>query len=247
MLGVEIHTTGSLAAVKAAIKRTRPEVLQRECFGPFQRWVRDIRILGMFRHQGRVSGEDGQMGWPALSKWTLASKGVGQFASGRGARGNTAAPMQTAEERMAHSYRTDVAKTGAASWRFGLDNYARSTSKWSPGFDYPSALHRGWGPYTVRPRAGGPGFLAWPMRRGTILTGGRAGTGETMGRVTRRMSKKGSTRIVSGDWARAMETHPKGAPPRPHIRWFHVDTAALGLIVKGFVFRGIKSDPPVTP
>jgi hypothetical protein len=238
MLGVQFHKTGNLSAVRAAIKRADPEVIYREVFGPFMQWVLRERIPKMYSERGRVAMY-GQPAWLALSKWTIASKGQGSFIGGAGKGGTVTAPMQTAQMDMARSYRTGVKKTGPASFRFEMTNAARSRSKWSPGFDYPSALHAGWGPYTVRPRPDGPGFLAWRMKAQTI----GAGTGRaTVGRFGLR--KKAS---VDNGWVRAQETHPSGAPARPHIKWFRLDIIALGERVTKFVFRGIRTPPSVQP
>lgn len=238
MLGVQFHKTGDLSAVRAAIKRSHPEVIYREVFGPFMQWVLRVRIPKMYVEKGRVA-MDGQPAWLALSKWTIASKGQGSFIRGVGRGGSVIAPMQTAQMTMGRSYETTVKKTGPESFRFEMTNAARSKSRWSPGFDYPSALHEGWGPYTVRPRPDGPGFLAWPMRAQTI--------GASTGRATVGMFGMRKKASVSGGWYRAQETHPSGAPPRPHIRWFRIDIIALGDLVSKFVFKGIKTAPQVQP
>lgn len=262
MLGVQFHKTGDLSAVRAAIERADPEVLYREVFGPFQQWVLRVRIPKMYWNKGRISGADGQPAWYALSKWTIASKGQGQFIGGAGARGTVTTPMQTSQMTMARSYESRVTKTGSAAWRFEMTNTARSTSKWSPGFDYPSALHEGWGPYTVKPRPDGPGFLAWPMKQQTI--------GASLGRITYsgdlitrvfatrglgwKLKYKNHTAYrkrvkaeIDSDSAFAKETHPSGAPSRPHIKFFRLDIIALGELVKNFVFKDVKSAPQVQP
>jgi len=152
-----------------------------------------------------------------------------------------------------------------------MTNRARSTSKWSPGYDYPSALHAGWGPYTVKPRADGPGFLAWPMRAGTQIAasmGRMTGTGheglgwykttfekQKSGKMKKiRMTRSGiysaaqlaaakkhreHVSIDQSGWFGARETHPQGAPARPHIKFFDIDAIMLGRKVLDYVFRGV--------
>ena len=267
MLGAQFHKSGDLSAVRAAIKRANPEVLYREVFGPFQQWVLRVRIPKMFFRKGQVSGADGQPAWLALSKWTIASKGQGEYLGGPKGRGSVISPMNSSSQLMMRSYDSTVAKTGPGSYRFTLTNKARSTSRWSPGFDYPSALHEGWGPYTVRPRPDGPGFLAWRTQAQTIgaSTGRLTSSGDALtrafatrglgwelkyskGKSGKRTGKhKRVAASIDNGYSFAGETHPTGAPARPHIKWFRIDIIVLGDLVMKFVFKGIRSAPTVQP
>lgn len=242
MLGVQYHARGNTRKVRGMVRRAGLLELETHCFRPFENWVVQKRIPLMYWQKGRVTGTDAQPVWLALSKWTIASKGVGHFISGAGARGSTLSPMVTSAMKMARSYVITHLRSSATVFRFEMTNTARSISKWSPGFDYPSALHTGWGPYTVRPRADGPGFLAWPTRKGSVIGAsmGRASSHESLSRSGAvRGAKKGKTLTVAADWMRAMVTHPSGAPAREHIKFFAIDAIALGRKVLDYVFRGV--------
>lgn len=222
MLGVQYHQKGNLAKFHGILERAEPAQLQAQVFGPFMGWITRIRIPRMYLLKGRVSGADGQPAWAALSKWTIAAKGTGKV-SGVSAL----SPMVTNAMRMARSYVVNATSQGSGNWRFILENKSRSTSRWSPGFDYPSALHTGWMPYDVKPRPDGPGFLVIPMMKGTVIKGsmGRKGTGAGLGKT------------IAGDRMIAMKTRPNGAPARPHIKFFRIDVIALGKMTLAYVFR----------
>ena len=220
MLGIEIHWTGDLRWLKEAIERTQPSVLQARVFDPWMRWVTKWRIPEMYRHGGRVSGGDGQMQWRALSASTKeakeahyqkartrTSKYTGhQIITSLSDRYQPLVGKSAAESTMMKAYRIVSRRLSGFGYRFVISNEARSKSKWSPGFDYPSALHTGWPAYDVYPRADGPGFLAWQLK--------------------------------GGDWAFARHTHPKGAPGRPHIRFFGYDVAKLGKLALEYILTG---------
>jgi len=198
-LGIEMHWSGDLLWIKRAIERTNPAELKRHVFDPWIKWVLEWRIPGMYAHKGRVSGADGQMQWRALSPATKAQK-----------EGPANTPLVSSasptSNKMMRAYKVITRKLHGMGYRFTISNEARSTSKYSRGFDYPSAQHLGWPDYEVKPRADGPGFLAWPLK--------------------------------SGGWAFARHTHPKGAPGRPHIRFFGYDVAKLGKLAMEFILTG---------
>ncbi len=279
---------GKTGFVRDIIARTEPAVLHREVFVPFLGFVIGTRIPLMYLHKGRVSGGDGQMAWPALSKWTLAGKVSGQF---RRTQRSTNDPMTSGRMQLAKSYVINILQAGPTSFRFKITNFARATSRWSHAFDYASALHRGWGSYTVRPRPGNKHGLAIPIMRASIgasegrASGGSAlaGFGYEKGRWTTHQTKSGKTRRKwssatsgneavrpgeqletrrakitfgtldprrvmrssrkTGDWIRAFETHPQGAPPRPHIKFFGIDARWLGKSAIEFCLRGTKPSP----
>jgi len=199
MLGIEIHWSGDLRFLKEAIERTKPGEMQTRVFAPWVRWVTGWRIPEMYRHRGRVSGADGQMQWPVLKQATRQQK------SGPS---NMALTSSTApgSNRMMNAYKVVTRRLSDFGYRFTISNEARSQSKWSKGFDYPSALHTGWPEYDVRPRSDGPGFLAWQLK--------------------------------SGAWVFARKTHPQGAPPRPHIRFFGYDVTKLGKLALEYILTG---------
>ncbi len=246
MIAVEYHVRGSIRTAERALALADPITLQREVIDPWARWVLHKRIPKMYWNKGRIAGADGQMSWYALSKWTIASKGVLSYWGGVANRGKSTTPLSTEQLRMARSYRIAQHRLGGANWLFKLDNTARSRSKWSRGFDYPSALHTGWGPYIVRPRPGNKRGLAWPMQQGTVISAS-TGRSDTGGSMARRGLARGGKRTKSGNVgkllvdaaiAHAWETHPKGAPPRPHIRWFKVDVIELGSRQLNWIMRG---------
>ena len=220
MLGIEIHWSGDLRWLKETIERTKPAVLQHDVFDPWMRWVTKWRIPEMYRHGGRVSGGDGQMQWKALSAstkeakeahWqtarTRTSKYSGhQIVTSLSGHYLPLVGKSAGESKMMKAYKIVSGHLSQFGWRFTISNEARSTSKYSPGFDYPSALHTGWPAYDVNPRPGGPGFLAWPL--------------------------------AGGGWAFARHTHPKGAPARPHIRFFGYDVSKLGKIALEYILTG---------
>lgn len=255
MLGAEIHIQGDTEWVGKILARTDSVILERNVFGPFIRWILGWRIPELYRRRGVVGGEG--VPWPALSKWTLASKGVQKFGEDSAAPGvSSLLPLVSGSLHMLRSFMVTHVKTGPMEWLLTLRNIARSTSRWSPGFDYPSALHRGWGPYTVKPRAGGPGVLMWPLRYGTVI-GASMGRRETEGSLLRSgtvsvLQKKGKhgkysfvygkpkakNLMVTSEMMIAMETHPKGAPPRPHIMFLESDARKLGAATCRYVLFG---------
>jgi hypothetical protein len=223
-LGLQMHVENreALTRFRDVLERATAADLAERIFWPWVRWVLKVRIPKMYWNKGRVSGADGQAGWSALSKWTLAGKGVGKFGHG----GSALSPLVSPGMGMAQSYAIGQQRTGPQSWRFEMTNTARSSSQWSPGFDYPSALHTGWGPYTVRPR--NAKILTWPTRKGTVIS---AGAGRADG--------KRRKQTVESDAVFARETHPRGAPSRPHIKFFQIDVAALGKLTLDYVLRGL--------
>jgi hypothetical protein len=254
MLGAEIHWSGDTTWIGKILERTDPADLERCVFSPFERWVTDWRIPELYRRKGRIGGEG--IAWAALSKWTLASKGTSKYGEGSAAAGSSSLmPLVSSGLKMMKSYAITIARVGRLDWIMTLSNLARSTSKWSPGFDYPSALHCGWDEYTVRPRADGPGFLAWRVKQGTVIGGsmGRVGTGDTLRSsgvtssfalsMTRGKRPKAQAQMVRADWMRAKETHPKGSPPRPHIMFINFDAQKLGLATIRFVLFAERPDP----
>jgi hypothetical protein len=241
VLGAEIHWSGDVNWIGKVLERADPADLEHKVFSPFRRWILNWRLPELYRHKGRIGGEG--VTWAALSKWTLASKGTGKFGEGTASAGASALmPLVSAANKMMAAYKLGVTRTGRTEWVMTLSNSARSTSKWSPGFDYPSALHRGWKDYVVKPRPGGPGFLAWAVRPGTVIGAsmGRRDTGGSLltGGITQAHGKTGKAQKVVTDRVVAHETHPKGAPPRRHICFFPSDAQKLGLATMGFILRG---------
>lgn len=282
MLAADYHTTGQKAAiVRGVLARTDQAQLAAAVFDPWARWLLHSRIPTMYWQGGRVSGADGQPQWSALSKWTIASKGVMSYVTPGARGGQSTKPMITAEIRMAQSYHLDQQRLTPTSWLFRLTNTAKARSKYSPLFPYPSILHTGCGPWVVRPRPDNKrGVLAWPMMKGTVITAamGRARSGAALsgfgyesyvGRIRR--GKKGPSFVqvkatsgrkaltpqqyqtrtvrrkketVGSNWAFALETHPQGIPPRPHIKFFRADVIELGRRQLDYVFHGQKGVAP---
>jgi hypothetical protein len=246
MLGVQYHAQGNTRKVRDMIRRAGMAEIERHCIGPFEHFVLHQRIPIMYSQGGRVTSAsadapDGQPAWPALSKWTIASKGVSIYTGVASTGGRSLTPLVTNAMKMCQAYMITYVKSSATVFRFELTNTARSSSKWSPGYDYPSALHTGWGPYEVKPKATGPGFLAWPIQKGTVISGsmGRKDTGTTLTKygIAKRKGKAKALTVASS-LAFAFTTHPSGAPARPHIKFFAIDSIMLGRKVLDYVFRG---------
>ena len=141
---------------KDFIKRMNKRLSTAETKKPIKVWsdyVRNKRILKMYKDQGSVRGEQGR--WAKLSKWTAEVKGTGRsekrLISKKGYRFGA----------MVRSYVIDAKRQGLKAWKFTLTNRARSKE----GFDYPSALHTGWPEYTVKPKKP-KGVLAWKTAGG---------------------------------------------------------------------------------
>jgi hypothetical protein len=133
------------------------------------------------------------------------------------------APKGMGPGSLARSYNVKFTTSTGKFWSLTIDNTAKSKSKWSPGFDYPSALHQGWGPYTVRPRNGM--ILAIPVMGAQTKKGFKVGSYKS--KVGGGFGSKFTYHAQSAGVIFAMETHPKGAPPRPHIRFYGMDVLEL--------------------
>ena len=159
MAGVGVRfrwSAGNPAFARQMLGRLeRPEMA---VINPWKRTDVPRRILGMYRHGGRVGGAHGQGTWKANTSWTTAQKGHGRVLVG----GRSSAMFQFG--RMNRSYRI-VAKRRGAWWTMTISNDARGTN----GFDYPSLHHTGGrgGRFTVRPRKKG-GVLHWRDANGTV-------------------------------------------------------------------------------
>ncbi len=209
--------TGNMRFVGQILHRAEPAEVEKAVLSPWRGWVLGFRIPSMFARRGEIPGE--QKAWAPLSEWTYSQKGAAKSLLMISARGN-------APGTLLGSYAIDWSR-GAKTWTIVLSNAARSASKWSPGFDYPSALHRGWDGYTVKPRTDGPGYLAIPFLgswRKVKTTGElqfHAGKGKRKGK-----GKAATTTFDSYVMFRK-ETHPTGAPARPHLLFYRLDALEL--------------------
>lgn len=240
-VSMRIEWRGNMRFVRDIIKRADPVVIQREVLFPWRRWVLEERIPMMYQAKGAVPSE--QPRWAKLSEWTYGQKGPAKSLVMLSAK-------QYSGSAMVKRYNVKWRSSGSNSFDIMLWNTARSSSKWSPGFDYPSALHTGWGPYTVRPRPGGPGYLRIPFlgsfgmgEQGLTFKAGKAGKQL----VGTRKTKKGRTvaKYRKGvysqfDMYRAI-TKPSGAPARPHIKFFRMDALELAQRVVDWCMAGQRS------
>ncbi len=228
-----IEWKGNMRFVRDIIERADPIQIQRNVLMPWRRWVLDWRIPAMYRAKGVVPSE--QPRWAKLSEWTYAQKGSAKNLLMLSAR-------QFSGDTMVRAYEIRWQNAGGNNFETRLRNAAKSRSKWSKGYAYPSALHTGWGPYTVKPRADGPGILMIPFLGSFRAI--KTYTGEQRmaksGKATRVMVDTGKKefhagRAKAGTKGRGYdtmtmfraETHPTGAPPRPHIKFYRMDALEL--------------------
>jgi hypothetical protein len=198
VISAQLKTTGNTKWIKQARNRLKGTAPNR-AIANWEAWVRNKRIPRMYKDEGAVRGEQGR--WAPLSPWTAEVKGGsttrGRMISRRGYQPGT----------MVRSYVIETKRRGLIAWESTISNRARA----STGFDYPSALHDGWGPYTV-PKGG--------AKKGVKL----------------------AWKTAAGNWNVYGETHPQGAPARPHLRFFGKDARKFMQTMARWVLRG---DPRV--
>jgi len=216
---VTIETTltwrGNMRFVRDILTRANPVEIQRAVIYPWRRWVLTERIPYMYQAKGAIPSE--QPRWAKLSEWTYAQKGPDRNLVMLSANKFLGTSMM-------RSYQLQVLSEGGNNFRLRLFNTARSRSKWSPGFDYPSVLHTGSSPYSVRPRPDGPGRMRIPFLGSFRMEGSK--TVFHAGRAGKARKPRGAKTWDQFSMYR-METHPTGAPPRPHIKFYRVDALEL--------------------
>lgn len=219
MLGIEIHWSGDLRWLKEALERTHPAVLQRRVFDPWIQWVLKWRIPEMYRTGGRVSGGDGQMQWRALSRATKEAK---------------EAHWQTTRTRVS-KYTGNLVVVGLTDRYKPLVGQSAAQTKMMRAYKIVTRKLETFGyRFTISNEArsqsphspgfdypsalhtGWPAYHVYPKKEGGLL----------------------AWPLKGGDWAFARHTHPKGAPARPHIRFFGYDVAKLGKLALEFILTG---------
>ena len=233
MIKAKVEWRGNLRFVHDILKRAEPAEIEREVLVPWKSWILENRILWMYQAKGAIPSE--QPRWAKLSEWTYAMKGNAKGLLMQSARG-------MGRGSMPRSYVIAWTPTASRGFRIAMVNTARSSSPWSPGFDYPSVLHTGWGPYTVRPRKAG-GALRIPFL-GSWRANKETGAREFhAGRAVIGKSKKRSQAVYATLDMFRVETHPTGAPARPHIKFYRMDVLELAQRTLDWCMKGRTHGP----
>lgn len=144
MFEARFTTIGDTQTLARLSRRMGTAEIQRGVFDPWMRAVQ-ARRLEMYKLRGAV---DGNPAWAANAPRTIEAKGHDR-------------PLLSARlyqfGAMVRSYVIKQQRHGLRAWSFTMTNTARSRK----GYDYPSALHEGRGPYAFG-KGTHPGY---PARR----------------------------------------------------------------------------------